>query len=396
MDTRLNKEILNNIRSFSKTLNVLYVEDNELARESTLLMLNNFFDHITIAQDGSEGLEKFNDSSFDLILTDIKMPNIDGIKMVENIRQADQNIPIVVLSAHNEVNYFTEMIKLNVNGFLLKPIVLDQFINTIYEVVNKLNLQTQNDNYKKNLENLVEQEIKRREEQEILLAQTSKMAAVGEMVDSIAHQWMQPLSVIKVNLQAFDIFLRSKEKIENLKKLYSFMEIADNQIDHLSATLIEFRNFFREGKTRTNISVKSLIDSIIVLLKDTLIKNCIETHIDIDEKLMINVISNEFKHIFINLINNSKDAFNENETEGRFISFRAFKDENGVNIEVSDNAGSISEDNIENIFKSNWTTKSNGTGIGLYMSKLIANKNNADITVKNIDKGVKFTVTVKN
>ncbi|MEA3354735.1 MAG: response regulator [Campylobacterota bacterium] len=395
--SKIKKETVAKLTYFSKTLKVLYVEDSDAARKSTTMMLDNFFDQITVAENGMEGLEKFNNYSFDLILTDIKMPNMDGIEMVSKIREQNKEIPVIVLSAHNESKYFLDMIKLKVDGFLLKPIFLDQFMNTILEVIEKLNLKKENENYKNNLEKLVEKEIKRREDQEILLAQTAKMAAVGEMVDSISHQWMQPLSIIKLQTQMYEMHLRENEDIKEIKKLDDFITSVDRQIEHLLTTLNEFRDFFREGKGKTVISIESLIRSILFLLKDTLVKNTIETKVDIDENMMINVIPNEFKHIFINLINNSKDAFNENNIENRLISFHAYERDSNTIIEVLDNAGGIPDEAIEHIFKQNWSTKDSkkGTGIGLYMSKLIANKNHADIKVKNLNGGAQFTISVK-
>ncbi len=105
---------------------------------------------------------------------------------------------------------------------------------------------------------------------------------------------------------------------------------------------------------------------------------------------------NEFKHVLINLIQNSKDAFVQNNIEERIIKFDITKKENRVEINICDNAGGISEDVIDKIFTPNFTTKQefNGTGIGLYLSKQILDKIDAKISSKNIPNGSCFTIVL--
>jgi len=123
------------------TIRLLYVEDNIDARESTLEILNEFFETIVIGEDGIDGLEKYNSQKIDLIITDINMPRMNGISMIEEIRKIDKNIPILLLSAYSEIEYFIKSIKLGVDGYLFKPIELSQFIEAISKVSEKIELQ---------------------------------------------------------------------------------------------------------------------------------------------------------------------------------------------------------------------------------------------------------------
>ena len=380
--------------SFSKTLKLLYVEDNENARVSMLKMLKNIFVDIVVAVDGKEGLEKFQKSKFDLIISDINMPQMNGIEMIEKMREIDEEVPILILSAHDETNYFLELIKLGVDGFLLKPINLHQFMKLITKIVDKINLKVQNDEYKNNLEKKVEEEIAKRENQEILLAQTTKMAAIGEMIDSIAHQWMQPISIIKMNTQM--IIYDMDKNYSNYPKVVEHTDSIVHQIEHLTTTLHEFRNFFKNNKNKKEVSIASIVKSVLLLLKDSLIKNLIETEVEVDDQIKICVSPNEFKHILINMINNAKDEFNEKNIKDRKIKFRAKKDNNSIILEIEDNAGGIPADIIDDIFKANITTKEEGkgSGVGLYMSQLIAQKNGAKISLENVNGGARFTISI--
>ncbi len=127
--------------SYSSKLKLLYVEDNKDARESTMAILEEFFDDISVACDGAEGLELFKTSDIDLIITDINMPKLNGLDMIGEIRKIDMDISILVLSAYNESGFFMDSIKLGVEGYLLKPIDMDQFIGMIEKVVQKLILK---------------------------------------------------------------------------------------------------------------------------------------------------------------------------------------------------------------------------------------------------------------
>jgi diguanylate cyclase (GGDEF)-like protein len=140
------------LQEFSKDLKVLYVEDNKEARVSTLDVLEQFFENITVAVDGQEGLEKFNENSFDLIISDINMPRMNGIDMVSNIRKTDTEIPILIISAYSESGYFMETIRLGVEGYLLKPIELEQFITMISKVLEKIKLKMIQKKYQEYLE----------------------------------------------------------------------------------------------------------------------------------------------------------------------------------------------------------------------------------------------------
>ena len=115
----------------TKGLKLLYVEDNIDARESTHIMLEDFFNNIEVALDGVDGLEKFKNSEFDIIITDINMPNMNGMDMIKSIRAIDLNIPIILLSAYSQREYEKEMEELNINGFLLKPVLLEQFVKQL-------------------------------------------------------------------------------------------------------------------------------------------------------------------------------------------------------------------------------------------------------------------------
>ncbi len=368
---------------FSKTLNVLYVEDNELARENILQFLEHFFDSITVAVDGQAGLESYEDAAFDLIITDINMPRMNGIEMASAIRDTNKEIPILILSAYDDIRYFLEGIKLGIDGYLIKPIDLDQFVNILTKTIEKIRLQRENEDYKHNLEQRVEEEIEKRKEKEKMLQNRSKMAAMGDMIDAVAHQWAQPLSTIKLQSQL--IALRHTD-LPDIKETVKEINL---QIDHLNQTLKEFRTFLLPDKPKTVFNIFKTIDTVLLLMKDALKAQKVHVKIEGDSTLKLNGIENEIKHIFINLINNAIDAFTANGIEERSLTITLSGDEKKLSISVQDNAGGIPEDIIDTLFKPNVSTKAQSSGIGLYMSQQIAQKHGGSLRFENVGDGAR-------
>jgi len=233
--------------------------------------------------------------------------------------------------------------------------------------------------------------------QDKLIMQQSKMAAMGEMIDAIAHQWKQPLNVINIGASELEMNLNFGFEIDD-DMLMNLAKETQEQVAHLLNTLDEFRSFLRPDKPKEKINIATLIESVLVLLKDDIQSNGIKTKIIGDKTLEFEVIVNEVKHIFINLISNARDAFNSNNIEDREITFNILEKKGYISIEVEDTAGGIPAHVIDDIFKANVTTKEEGkgTGIGLYMSMQIAQKNNGDLSVVNTDRGAKFILNITN
>ncbi len=125
----------------TQDLSLLYVEDNGVTRESTLEVFKEFFGEITLANNGKEGFEQFQNHNFDLIITDIKMPIMDGLEMSGKIRGLNKEIPILVLSAHDEGELFYKSIHLQITGYIFKPLDINQFVNTLSSIVSNILLK---------------------------------------------------------------------------------------------------------------------------------------------------------------------------------------------------------------------------------------------------------------
>ncbi len=382
------------LQEFSKGLKVLYVEDNDEARASTKDTLSEFFDNITVATDGIEGLEKFNNAHFDLIISDINMPNMNGIDMVSKIREKDKDIAILIISAYSESGYFIETIRLGVEGYLLKPIELEQFISMLFKSIEKIKIKKEIKEYQKNLELKIQHQLSKIQKQNSIIQNREKFAAMGEMIDTISHQFKQPLSIMKLRTQEIELLIENKHQGD----IKESIESINKQIDYSVNTIEEFRNFFRPNVRKENLSIQELFDSVLMLLKDEMIKNNINIIMEGDTSLKVYINPSEFKHVMLNLITNAKDAFEKKDIEKKRIILSSEERGNYILICVEDNAGGVPEEIKEKIFEPNFSTKPSdkGTGIGLHISKMILEKIDAEISMENTNLGAKFTVKIPN
>jgi putative two-component system response regulator len=135
------KKDLKKLMAISKNLKVLIVEDDALLRVELESILSVVFDDIVFAVDGEDGFQKYQESKFDFIVTDIYMPNLNGLEMAKKIRESNDKIPIVILSANSDPQFFIESIKIGVAGYILKPLDFEQMYHVLYDTIEHIKLK---------------------------------------------------------------------------------------------------------------------------------------------------------------------------------------------------------------------------------------------------------------
>ena len=257
-----------------------------------------------------------------------------------------------------------------------------------------LKLNEEIDDYKKNLETKVAEEIHKREQQENLLIEQSRLASIATIIDAVAHQWIQPLNILSMHIELLKLEAKKNNGVSP-KIVNAFKENSFAQIQHLNVTLNNFRQFFRPIDKLQPFSVYKALQSVLALIEDELVKYAIKIDVDAEEDFTIMGNENEFKHILLNLLNNSKYAFLHNSIQKRVIRIIISKQDK--KIDVIDNAGGIDKEILNDIFTMNVTNKGDkGTGIGLYLSSQIAKKHKGKLFAKNIKNGAKFTFKLED
>lgn len=132
------------LRDISKNFSVLYVEDDELLRTSMGIYLAKFFSKVVSAADGIDGLKKYDEQPFDILITDISMPNMNGLEMISKIKSKNENQLILITTAHTEADYMFKCIKLGIDGYVIKPFDNEQLNSELFKIVKKLNILVQN------------------------------------------------------------------------------------------------------------------------------------------------------------------------------------------------------------------------------------------------------------
>jgi len=212
---------------------------------------------------------------------------------------------------------------------------------------------------------------KRQQEQEALLIQQSKLAAMGEMLGHIAHQWRQPLNVI--NCTTLDIRLKKEMDALNDAILNKSLLSIETLTDQMSETINDFMSFYKPDKLKRDFSLLESITHASKIIAAQLSSYKITLLLHIDEATMVYGCAGEFQQVILNLLTNAKDAFVGKESAHRKIIISAKEEKDALSVCVEDNAGGIDEAILPKIFEPYFTTKihSGGTGIGLYMSSMI-------------------------
>ncbi|MBU3015886.1 PAS domain-containing sensor histidine kinase [Poseidonibacter lekithochrous] len=394
----------------------------------TLYTIDNIedeFNYIAITEDITEKKRKerrleqsytvFNHTRDGIIITDKDTNIIDVNKAFEQItgyskKDTKNRTTRILKSSLNDKKFYDEMWKsINEQGFWEGEIsnlnkkreIYTEWltINTIYDE------NSQVLNYIGIFSDITEQKNKDQEinEKQRLLFQQSKMASLGEMIENIAHQWRQPLSVISTASTGIKIkkeldILSDEEELKSLDTI-------NHSAQFLSTTIDDFRSYLINDNKKDNFNVGETIDYSLKLFSSKLHNRNI-TIIKDYEDTYIWGIRNEFVQVLINIINNANDAFEAITQDEKYIFISTRQIEQNIEIEIKDNAGGIPEKILEKVFDPYFTTKdkSQGTGIGLYMSsQMIRNHMDGHIHVKNKTykfnnikcTGASFIVTLK-
>jgi PAS domain S-box-containing protein len=253
--------------------------------------------------------------------------------------------------------------------------------------------QRQLEDLNRSLEDRIQKAVDELRQKDQVLMRQSRMAAMGEMIGNIAHQWRQPLNALGL-------------VIANIKDAYDYNELdaeylsqavtdSNRLVQKMSSTISDFANFFRPDKKIIPFSGLKQIHDAISLVEASFKNNNIIIHCDTAEDIMLLGFPNEFSQVLLNLLVNAKDAIQASKRMDGLVEVRLTARDGSGCITVRDNGGGIPEAIIGRIFDPYFSTKNRGSGIGLYMSKMIiADNMNGSITARNVEDGAEFTICI--
>ena len=230
-------------------------------------------------------------------------------------------------------------------------------------------------------------------EKELMLLQQSRLAAMGEMIGNIAHQWRQPLNLL--GLLAQDLTMTYRKGGFDPGYLEEAVRKMLKTIRHMSQTIDDFRNFFQPFKEKVDFRVVEIVAKTISLLEGSLNQQMIKTTVVSEHDPVVNGYPNEFSQVLLNVMINARDAFLAKKVAKPSIAISIDQLERRCLVTITDNAGGIPEEIIDRIFDPYFTTKGpdKGTGLGLFMAKTIIEKNmGGTLSARNVGGGAEFRI----
>lgn len=227
---------------------------------------------------------------------------------------------------------------------------------------------------------------------ERMLIQQSRQAAMGEMISNIAHQWRQPLNTVGLVVQ--NIKEDYRESLLSKEALEEYVATALESVKHMSNTIDGFRDFFKPNKEKQRFHIWDSVAEAIKLvgpsfansnIRITQGKNC-----EVSATYAYG-FPNEFAQVVLNILSNAKDAIVAKQVAGK-VHVAMTQERNSITVAIRNNGGTISEEILDKVFDPYFTSKENGTGIGLYMSKMILEKMDCSIEIHNIVDGVEALI----
>lgn len=230
--------------------------------------------------------------------------------------------------------------------------------------------------------------------QDLMIAQ-SRHAAMGEMISMIAHQWRQPLGVISMisNNMSADIVLDAVNEDEFIQSI----EAVEEQVQYLSKTIDDFRNFFHSDKEVEVVQIIDVAKESISMMESMLRSHNIKIEINNNSTTQIELYSRELLQVFINILKNAKEAVVTDKIPNPLVRIDITEDDTSIKIAIFNTGNTISEDILRQLFDPYFSTKDekNGTGLGLYITKTIVEKHLlGTIKVMNLDNGVCFYINL--
>ena len=365
--------------------NVLIVDDiDENIYSLKLLIEENFDLNIFTATSANDAMAILLNKSIDLILMDVQMQDVDGFEFTSYLKELEiiKDIPVIFITGiYDTEQYKSKAYEIGGIEYITKPIdnnLLTSKLKVYIELYESINKS------KKDLDKT-----------ENLLIHNSKMASLGEMIGIISHQLKQPLNVISLHSQCLKLSYEDGELNDEVMK--DFNDNTKSQVNYMTETINGFLDFYNPNKTAEVFNINDSIQKALKILESKISLNNVKLDLQIDETLKTTGIKMELVQVLINIISNSLDVFIERDIKNRIIFLKLFEEDSKTVLTLEDSAGGVKDDILEKLLDPYFTTKTTGTGIGLYMVKLIIKNNfKGDLKIMNSENGLKFMIALNN
>lgn len=308
------------------------------------------------------------------------------LKQINNFEPERDNFQLERTGQTDEIGIIQNAIVDMIDRIALHTRELRELNQTLEE---KISLRTVALNEKRMA---LEEEIKKVKEQEEMLISQSRLAAMGEMMSMIAHQWRQPLATSSLMITNYKIKTMLENQSNELRD--DVLDTISDTLSYLSETINDFQTYFKPDNKKERFELQRLLQRSYNFSKARLESYGVHLHIECADGVIVETYFNELVQVILNIINNAVDAIVESKALHKEIDITCKQAKGVTVIEIADTGGGISSEALRHLFEPYFSTKGkNGTGLGLYMAQMIVEKHiGGKLKVDNADEGARFSV----
>ncbi len=350
---------------------LLLIDDEESVRKVLGLYLRSKGYEVITAADGKEGIELFQQESPPIVLTDVKMPGMDGIEVLKKIKQISPETEVIVITGHGDMDLSIKALQLDASDFITKPVANEALSVALKRAEERTETR---------------RVLKASHE---YLRQAEKLIAIGEISDKVAHEIRNPLMVIG----GFAKRLRKKASMRLGEEKYA--GIIANEVTRLESFMNDILLYSGQiPLERKELNINKLISEVLLLFDKELTQRGISVSTSFGESIpLIRVDRKKLGEVFINIIINAIHSMEKGGNLTVQTEYVKEKIPNTTRIAISDTGKGIASDLLDKVFDPFFTTKTVGSGLGLTVAREIIRRHNGTMAVQSkIGKGTTVIV----
>lgn len=363
--------------TYLKQMKVLVVDDEPAIITAMRGVLESHVLELKTALDGKEGFSLFLEFQPDIVLSDIQMPHWNGITLAEKIKENDEDVEVLLVTAFGDEHYLLQALEAGVDAYIKKPVTPIRLLKRLEDIA-------------------AGKAVKKAAEHEKQMAlQNMLIRSKVEIIQDVAHHWRQPINTVNIlfaNLVDYiemDLGIEDKLVRKDIKKLQEL-------IQETSSSLLRFQNLYQKtDQEYTEVNLNDLFSDVLKIFEVPFREVNLKLNYNVDESLTLPCLESHLNEMMVALIKNTLDAKEQQNLESAELRISAEQIDKDIVITVSDNCGGVESEIIDSLFEPYTTTKfkKSGTGLSLFFVKgIIETQLNGTIGIENTDVGARFTI----